>query len=69
MDDRPLQAHSFIVKVWSKRVDDASQDATWRGSVTHVESGERLYLKRLVQIPGFIAPFVSEVGGTIDAET
>lgn len=67
--DEPPSAHSFVVKIWAKRVDDASQDASWRGSITHVESGERLYLDRLMDVPNFLAPYVVEVGGTLDRRT
>ena len=67
--DEPPPAHSFVVKVWAKRVEDASQDASWRGSITHVESGERVYLDRLMQVPEYLAPYVIEVGGALDLWT
>ena len=67
--DEPPPAHSFVIKIWAKRVEDASEDAAWRGSITHVESGERLYLDRLLEVLGVLAPYVREVGGTLDRRT
>lgn len=65
----PPQTNSFVVKIWAKRVEDSERDASWRGSVTDVETGERLYLERLSQIPGFLAPYVLEAGGELDIRT
>jgi len=69
MDEPPSNAHSFVVKVWPKKVEDSDRDASWRGSVTHVETGERVYLESLVEVPGAIAPHVVEAGGTLDLRT
>jgi hypothetical protein len=66
MDEPPSNVHSFVVKVWPKKVEDSGRDASWRGSVTHVETGERVYLESLVEVPGAIAPHVVEAGGTLD---
>ncbi len=69
MDEPPPTAHSFVVKVWPKKVEDSGRDASWRGSVTHVETGERVYLESLVEVSSVIAPYVVENGGTIDLRT
>lgn len=60
---------SFVVKIWAKKVEDSRGDASWRGSVTHVETGECLYLERLTQIPWFLAPYVLDAGGKLDVRT
>lgn len=65
----PPHTDSFVVKIWAKKVEDSGRDASWRGSVTHVETGERLYLERLTQIPSFLAPYVLEAGGELDVRT
>lgn len=69
MDGPPPDTHSFVVRVWPKRVENAEGDASWRGSITHVETGERMYLESLTEIPGVIAPYVVETGGTLDLRT
>jgi len=69
MKDPPLQARSFIVKVWAKKVEDPSADASWRGHVTHVGSGDQKYLKSLMEVPAFIAPYVNELGGALGLYT
>ena len=68
MDELP-PAHSFVIKIWAKRVDDATRDASWRGTITHVESGKRQYLESLVEVPRVLAPYVVEAGGTLDLRT
>lgn len=69
MDDPPPQEHSFVVKIWAKEVENPAQDAQWRGSVTHVGTGKRLYIKNLVQISAFLVPYVVEFGGSLDLRT
>lgn len=66
MDEPPPEVHSFVVKIWAKEVKDPRSDASWRGSVTHVGTGERRYIQRLMQIPYFIAPYVNEIGDALD---
>jgi len=66
MDGPPPNTHSFVVRIWPKQVENAEYDASWRGSITHVETGERLYLEGLLEVPTFIAPFILEAGGTLD---
>lgn len=69
MDEPHPNGHSFVVKVWPKKVEDSDRDASWRGSVTHVKTGERRYLESLTEVPGVIAPYVVENGGTLDLRT
>lgn len=53
--------HSFIVKIWTEAT-DGFQRAVWRGQITHVASGERLYLTDLNQITAFVSRFLGEMG-------
>lgn len=69
MNNPPPEAHSFVVKVWAKEVEDPNADTTWRGQVTHVGSGERQYVESLMDISGVLAPHVHELGGTLDPFT
>lgn len=68
MEERP-QADSFVVKIWEKKVEDAAHDASWRGSIAHVESGDRFYLESLADVPCFLAPYVVEAGGELELRT
>lgn len=54
--------HSFVVKIWLERTTREIGDATWRGHITHVPSGERRYLKDLHEILAFIAPYLEKMG-------
>jgi hypothetical protein len=54
--------HSFIVKVWLEETAEEIGQATWRGHITHVPSGERRYLQDLDKIAAFIAPYLERMG-------
>jgi len=57
-----FNTHSFIIKIW---IDDAGQgvnQATWRGHITHVPSGERRYLKKLDDILSFMETYLEALG-------
>jgi len=49
--------HPFIIKIWLEETVEEASQATWRGHITHVPSGERCYLKDLDDITAFVAPF------------
>ena len=69
MDEPPPHIRSFVVKVWAEEAENPLCDDSWRGYVTHVESGKRLYLRSLTQLPRFIAPHVVDIGGRLDLRT
>jgi hypothetical protein len=69
LDDESPPIRSFVVKVWAEETASPRRDASWRGYVTHVGTGERLYLRNLVQVTSFIAPRLVEIGGRLDART
>jgi hypothetical protein len=47
---------AFIVRIWREQAGHQPEQATWRGHITHVPSGERCYLKRLNDILLFMVP-------------
>ena len=66
MDVLESNTHSFIVKVWLEETAEEAGQATWRGHITHVPSGERRYLQDLDKIAAFIAPYLEEMGVKLD---
>lgn len=56
-----MTTHSFILKVWVER-GAASAAPTWRGHITHVPGGERIYLRDLDAIAAFVAPYLARMG-------
>ncbi len=65
MDSLEPGAQSFIVKVWVEDSAVAGGRGVWRGHITHVLSGKRRYIKKLDEIPGFIAPHLEEMGAKL----
>jgi hypothetical protein len=59
MDTSESKVHSFIVKIWLEEVGDETENAFWRGHITHVPSGERRYLKGLSDISDFIERYLA----------
>lgn len=55
------QTHSFIVKIWPEETFEETEEARWRGHITHVPSGERRYLKDLSDIGIFILPYLDSM--------
>ena len=58
MQPAEINNHSFIVRIWLEESDTEGQPGIWRGHITHVPSGKRLYLDKLEAILEFIAPFL-----------
>jgi hypothetical protein len=60
LDDRSA---AFIVRVWCERGDgpgDGVRD--WRGSIEHVESGERVYFRELASVSAFMTSRLRALG-------
>lgn len=58
----------FIVRVWCER-GDGDGDAgpvEWRGSVEHIESGQRAFFRNLDAVLEFVRPHLEGIG--IDAQ-
>jgi hypothetical protein len=56
----------FIVRVWCERGDAASTLSEWRGSVEHVQSGQRVFFRHLESVLDFMRPHLEGIG--IDAQ-
>ena len=52
----------FIVRVWCERGDGDSSVLEWRGSVEHVESGERAFFRNLEAMCEFMKPHLVGIG-------
>lgn len=56
----PYESLSFIVKIWLEESPEEAgevDEATWRGHVTHVPSGQRRYFERLQDVVAFIRTY------------
>lgn len=53
--------HSFIVRIWLEESPTESTPPTWRGSITHVISGRRVYFSNLELLPGLITPYLRKM--------
>lgn len=60
----------FIVRVWCERGDSESSSqptlSEWRGSVEHVQSGQRAFFRHLDAVCEFMKPHLEGIG--IDAQ-
>ena len=66
MDTVEQAAQTFIVKVWREERVDEGQRVAWRGSITHVPSGDRHYFGKLSEIVSFIAPYLESMGVSVE---
>ncbi|WP_226469192.1 hypothetical protein [Luteimonas panaciterrae] len=57
---------AFIVRVWCERGDADSASCEWRGSVEHVQSGQRVFFRHLEAVLEFMKPHLHDIG--IDAQ-
>lgn len=56
----------FIVRIWCEQGDADSAMPEWRGSVEHVESGQRVFFRNLEAVLDFMRPHLHGIG--IDAQ-
>jgi hypothetical protein len=56
----------FIVRIWCERGDGDCLLPEWRGSVEHVESGQRVFFRSLEAVLDFMKPHLQVIG--IDAQ-
>lgn len=57
---------AFIVRIWCEQGDESSASVEWRGSVEHVQSGERAFFRHLETVVEFMKPRLVGIG--IDAQ-
>ena len=62
MEPVDLQPQSFIIKIWCENDSDEGGNIIWRGHITHVPSGDRVYISSLEEISSFISPFIEKMG-------
>ncbi|KQR13086.1 MULTISPECIES: hypothetical protein [Xanthomonas] len=53
---------AFIVRVWGERGDGDDTVREWRGSIEHVQSGERTFFRHLEQAMSFMQPHLESIG-------
>jgi hypothetical protein len=56
----------FIIRIWCERGDPDSALSEWRGSVEHVQSGQRAFFRHLENAIEFMQPHLQGIG--IDAQ-
>ena len=56
----------FIIRIWCERGDPDSALSEWRGSVEHVQSGQRAFFRHLENALEFMQPHLQGIG--IDAQ-
>lgn len=56
----------FIVRIWCEHGDADSTMPEWRGSVEHVETGQRVFFRNLEAVLDFMKPHLQGIG--IDAQ-
>ena len=57
---------AFIVRVWCERGDAEQPSSEWRGTVEHVQTGERQFFRHLDAVLDFMKPYLEALG--IDAQ-
>ena len=58
MESIGVTSHPFIVRIWLEEKARGARGVRWRGHITHVPSGERLYLQDLDDITAFVMPYM-----------
>ena len=53
---------SFIVRVWREIGDGPVMSREWRGSVEHVQSGQRSFFRDLKAVADFMQPHLEQLG-------
>lgn len=57
---------AFIVRIWCERGEAATTVPEWRGSVEHVQTGQRIFFRHLDAVLDFMKPHLETIG--IDAQ-
>ncbi len=56
--------HSFVIRLWQEEPAQLSDQAKWRGHITHVLSGKKRYIDQLNEINLFISHYLDEAKPT-----
>jgi hypothetical protein len=54
--------HSFIVRIWREEPTSKADQRIWRGHITPIPQGERVYFKDLDEIPQCITNLLKTLG-------
>jgi hypothetical protein len=54
--------HSFVMRVWIEHAARPNSAASWRGHITHVQSGDRRAVDSLGDIQRFVAAHLPQSG-------
>jgi hypothetical protein len=59
-----LEDHSasFIVRVWRELGEGRQESQEWRGSIEHVQTGQRVFFRSLRSIATFMQPHLERLG-------
>jgi hypothetical protein len=52
----------FIIRIWREIRENASLPVECRGVIEHLQSGERVYIKKMDEVVNFLTPYI-EAGG------
>lgn len=58
MDMPEAHTHSFVIKIWLEEKAEETDQAIWRGHITHVPTGTRRYFQDLTVIADFMQPYL-----------
>jgi hypothetical protein len=64
-EQRELERHSFIVKIWLEEAEDESGLAKWRGHIAHVGTQKKCYVETLTGISSFIRGYLLGMGARL----
>lgn len=56
------ETHSFVVTILLEETPEESEQAKWRGHITHVLSGDQRYFDDLSKMIDFIIPYMEKMG-------
>jgi hypothetical protein len=66
-DDLPeVNLQSFIVRIWVEEKREGEEAPPWRGSITHVLTGGKRYIKSLDEITRYFKNYLHGIGVSFD---
>ncbi len=61
LDLLEFNTHSFIIRLWLEQTAEGPSPILWRGHITHVTSGRRIYVQDMQSISDFIASYTQGI--------
>jgi hypothetical protein len=56
------QTAAFVVRIWREQGELPSSSPEWRGSVEHVESGQKAFFRNFATMVEFMKPYLENFG-------